>query len=159
MMATSQENTGGRVYFYGTRYGPCSGFSQHAESKFTFEAEDDSGRLAVYTVYSAEQYMMYHKARIFGDTTSMAKLLGSEGRNPRSAKTIGRSVKGFDQQVWEKHREAVVEQGNYLKYAQNVALKQLLLGTGTKELVEASPFDRLWGIGYSQKHADRHVDE
>lgn len=107
----------------------------------------------VATLESLEQYMMYEKARLFGDLASMKRILGPEGRNPRTAKTLGREIKGFDVETW------LVEQGNYLKYSQNPDLTELLLSTGSKELVEAFPHDRIWGIGFGSNNAGTHVEE
>ena len=36
---------------------------------------------------------------------------------------------------------------NLLKFSQNQNFKDFLLSTGDKILVEASPYDRIWGIG------------
>ena len=44
-------------------------------------------------------------------------------------------------------------EGNVLKFQQNPELKQKLLDTGDKEFVEASPKDKIWGIGLGEKRA------
>jgi len=65
-------------------------------------------------------------------------------------KRLGRSVKGFDAEVWDEIKLQVVERGSYLKYTKGAKdLKQKLLATEDRELVEASPFDRVWGVGFS----------
>ena len=102
-------------------------------------------------------YMMYQKAMTFGDDATATKIL--EAETPKEQKELGRQVKHFDSKVWNGRREAVVEQGNYLKLTQaNVSssietLRERLLATGDRELVEASPEDRLWGIGFSAEDA------
>ena len=59
----------------------------------------------------------------------------------------------FDQAKWDGSCDAIVEQGNYLKFSQNPKLKTILLDTGDKLIVEASPSDRIWGIGFDAEHA------
>jgi ribA/ribD-fused uncharacterized protein len=94
---------------------------------------------------SAEHYMMAHKAWLFGDEESAAKILAS--RHPGQAKQLGRGVRGFDQETWEVRRFAIVVRGNAAKFGQHPELAEYLLGTGRRVLVEASPVDRVWGIG------------
>lgn len=55
--------------------------------------------------------------------------------------------------------DRIVEEGNYLKFQQNNQLKQVLLGTDTKEIVETSPNDRFWGIGFNSEDALDHISE
>ncbi|NLU80925.1 NADAR family protein [Micromonospora sp. HNM0581] len=72
--------------------------------------------------------------------------------HPHAAKTLGRQVAGFDQQVWEEHRYDIVVAGSVAKFGQHPALRTYLLGTGERVLVEASPLDRVWGIGLAVDH-------
>jgi ribA/ribD-fused uncharacterized protein len=110
---------------------------------------DDDGQKYI----TAEQYMMAEKARLFGDSETRLKILQSD--DPKTCKNLGRKVKGFDQTIWEGKREDIVYNGSLLKYAQNKDLKNALLLTADKCLVEASPYDKIWGIGMtaSQKGA------
>lgn len=94
---------------------------------------------------TAEHWMMAAKARIFGDAA--AELRALEAPNPALAKKAGRLVRGFDEPVWERERFAVVVEGSVHKFAAHPALRAFLLGTGERVLVEASPMDRVWGIG------------
>lgn len=94
---------------------------------------------------TAEHWMMAAKARIFGDAA--AELRALEDPNPALAKKAGRLVRGFDGPVWERERFAVVVEGSVHKFAAHPALRAFLLGTGERVLVEASPMDRVWGIG------------
>jgi len=94
---------------------------------------------------AAEHFMMAEKARLFGDDETLAGIL--EAAHPGGAKLLGRQVRGFDEEVWEKVRFDVVVRGNEAKFAQNPDLEVYLLGTGDRVLVEASPVDRIWGIG------------
>lgn len=94
---------------------------------------------------SAEHYMMWRKALLFGDTSVAARVLAS--RTPGEAKALGRQVSGFDDDVWVSSRLEIVIEGNLAKFGQDPSLRSYLLGTGSRVLVEASPLDRVWGIG------------
>lgn len=93
----------------------------------------------------AEQYMMHGKAVLFGDHDAAREILAAD--HPRQHKALGRKVKDFDDAVWRREREAIVRAGNRAKFAQNPELRELLLATRGTTLVEASPYDRIWGIG------------
>ncbi|MER5850543.1 NADAR family protein [Streptomyces sp. NPDC002012] len=97
------------------------------------------------TYASAEHWMMAAKARLFGDAESEAKAV--EAKSPAQAKKVGRLVRGFDEAVWERERYALVVAGSVHKFAQAPELREFLLNTGDRVLVEASPMDRIWGIG------------
>jgi hypothetical protein len=89
--------------------------------------------------------MMYGKAILFGDTEIAAEIL--EAASPRQHKALGRKVRNFNDATWKAHREQIVAAGSRAKFTQNAELRQALLDTAGTELVEASPFDRIWGIG------------
>lgn len=97
----------------------------------------------VYT--SAEQYMMAGKARRFGDAEALAEILATD--DPARCKELGRAVRGFDSAAWNAARFDLVTRGNVAKFGQDPALRAHLLATGDAVLVEASPRDRIWGIG------------
>lgn len=94
---------------------------------------------------TAEHWMMWSKAMLFGDAEIAAQVLAAE--HPNAAKTLGRKVRGFDETVWNDRRYAIVVDGSVAKFGQHPDLKRFLLGTGDRMLVEASPVDRIWGIG------------
>lgn len=98
-----------------------------------------------------EQYMMAQKAKLFGDDEMFEAIMKSDC--PREQKGMGRRVSGFDDKVWQANCETIVRQGNLLKFGQNERLQQLLLDTGELQMVEASPFDKIWGVGVSMKKA------
>jgi ribA/ribD-fused uncharacterized protein len=104
------------------------------------------------TYTSAEQYMMAEKARLFGDEKIRTEILSIS--DPRTCKALGRKVKNFDKAVWDKRKENIVRNGNFEKFMQNSALRSFLLSTGDKVLVEASPTDRVWGIGLGKNNPD-----
>lgn len=122
-------------------------------------------------------YMMYQKALLFGDPETGAKILAAA--SPRKVKALGRAVSNFDEAVWVASRYRVVVDGNVAKFTLAVSeaecrrgsghedsgndshgellgdtsLKDLLLATGERELVEASPFDKIWGVGFAPERA------
>ena len=100
---------------------------------------------------TAEHYMMYRKAKLFEDSSAINQLL--ESVDPGKAKAIGRTVKGFDQTIWEEHRMEIAVSGNVAKFSSNPELKEFLISTGKRILVEASPVDKIWGIGLEEKNS------
>ena len=99
---------------------------------------------------TAEHFMMVQKARLFGDVEMVPRIVGAG--SPGEAKQLGRNVRGFDAAVWDAARLDIVIEGNVAKFGQNAALRDYLLATGERVLVEASPLDRIWGIGMSAKN-------
>ncbi len=94
-----------------------------------------------------EQYMMAEKARLFEDHEVLKEILKSH--HPKQIKELGRKVKNFDEDVWKKRRYSIILNGNFAKFLQNEDLKQFLMNTKNRVLVEASPYDKIWGIGMS----------
>ncbi|MFG2227110.1 NADAR family protein [Streptomyces sp. NPDC048644] len=111
-------------------------FSQWWPSAFTV----DGVRYA-----TAEHWMMAAKARLFGDEEAERSALAAD--HPQQAKAAGRTVRGFDETVWQEHRFGLVVEGSVHKFGDDPALRAYLLGTNSRVLVEASPMDRIWGIG------------
>ena len=97
---------------------------------------------------SAEHFMMAEKARLFGDVAALSEIVAAE--HPGEAKAIGRRVLGFDEPRWARERVAIVVRGNEAKFSQHPELAAYLQGTGERVLVEASPRDRVWGIGLAE---------
>lgn len=97
---------------------------------------------------STEQWMMAEKARVFSDFISLAKILNTD--DPKEVKSLGRKVKFFESEVWDLRSYDAVKEGNYLKFSQIPELREYLLGTGDAIIVEASPYDKIWGIGMRQ---------
>lgn len=96
---------------------------------------------------TAEHWMMASKARLFGDDVILHEIL--EAADPKTAKALGRKVKDFEDDVWKRNCRRLVTQGNVAKFSQNDELRMFLIGTEDHVIVEASPFDRIWGIGLS----------
>ncbi len=107
------------------------------------------------TYATAEHYMMWGKAVLFGDEAAARRILASS--DPAEVKRLGREVRGFDGAVWERHRYGVVVAGNRGKFTASDDLRSYLVGTGERVLVEASPVDRVWGIGLAAEDPDAAV--
>jgi ribA/ribD-fused uncharacterized protein len=108
------------------------------------------------TFPTAEHYMMAAKASLFRDDHTLQLILeetANESVDSRAVKALGRQVDNFDEEVWVQAREKIVFQANLEKFRQNEELKQMLVETGDKILVEASPTDSIWGIGFSEEKA------
>ena len=98
--------------------------------------------------FTAEHYLMYHKALVMGDNDAANRILVSP--DPKVAKAVGRKIKNWDEQKWVSARSLIMERALLQKVEQNLDLKQKLLETGTRVLAEASPYDAIWGIGCSK---------
>lgn len=131
------------ILFYGHRTGIYRSFSQWYPIKF----KDDYGII----YHNTEQYMMAHKAALFGDTDTMTDILNET--DPAKIKKLGRKVRNFDEDLWHQNRFNIVFQGNYLKFSQNPQIKAILLSTDDKLIAEASPYDDIWGIGLRESIA------
>ncbi len=109
--------------------------------------------------HTAEQYMLAKKALLFGDNEVYEKIMGES--HPNKYKKLGRQIRGFDENVWKQHRTEIVTAGNVAKFSCNEPLKSFLLETAKTErvLVEASPYDKIWGIGMSKDSPDAENPE
>jgi ribA/ribD-fused uncharacterized protein len=101
---------------------------------------------------TAEHWMIAGRARLFRDDQALAAVLAAE--DPKTAKAAGRSVRGFGEQAWAAARFDLVVDGNLAKFAHNPDLGAFLAATRPRVLVEASPRDRIWGIGMTAAHPD-----
>lgn len=99
-----------------------------------------------------EQYMMHQKALYFGDEDTAEKIMLTS--HPKDQKALGREVKNFNKEEWDKVNLQIVYKGNLHKFSQNKDLLDELLETGDKILVEASPYDKIWGIGMGENDKD-----
>lgn len=119
-------------------------FSQWYPSKFM----DDDGC----EYLSAEHWMMAEKARLFDDCETLNEILKTI--HPREVKKLGRKINNFNQEVWDVYKFRIVCTGNDLKFSQNPDLKDFLISTNNNIIVEASPYDSIWGIGLSVDNAN-----
>lgn len=102
-----------------------------------------------------EQYMMAQKAGLFNDKESYEAIMKES--DPKIQKAIGRKVKGFDSDKWNEVCRQIVYEANLAKFGQNPMLLKELMKAGNinKEIVEASPYDTIWGIGMGERDPDR----
>lgn len=98
-----------------------------------------------------EQYFMAKKALLFKDQSTYLKIMATV--DGKLLKALGRAVKNFDQTVWDKECDQIMKNGIYLKFSQNPRYTLKLLETGDLILVEASLYDKRWGIGVESKTA------
>ncbi|KAJ3151613.1 hypothetical protein HDU86_006032 [Geranomyces michiganensis] len=138
------------IYFWKTCEQPYGVFSQWAITPFTDPATS-------ITYNSAEQYMMHQKAVLFSDTTIAHAILAET--DPRKSKSLGAKVAGFSEDVWVANRLEIVTRGNALKFGQDAEMKRILLQSGDATIVEASPYDRIWGIGFTKREATSNRDK
>lgn len=96
--------------------------------------------------------MMAEKARMFGDRDMLGNIM--EAREPKVMKAYGRAVKNFDKETWDAACYELVRKGNMAKFSQNPELWEFLKSTRKRILVEASPRDRIWGIGMGKNNPD-----
>lgn len=101
-----------------------------------------------------EKYMMYNKALLFDDKDIANEILNNN--QPKAIKELGRKVKNFNDELWDKMKYKIVFTGNYYKFSQNTDLRNFLLSTKNKVLVEASPYDKVWGI--KMKYDDENIE-
>lgn len=101
---------------------------------------------------TAEHWMMAKKALLFNDETIFKKII--EVKSPAEAKKLGREVQNYYDEIWLKNRYQIVKEGNFHKFSQHHDLKEFLLNTKERILVEASPVDAIWGIGMASDHQD-----
>lgn len=133
-------------FFWGHRTSAPGQLGDECLSQWWMASFAEEGR----TFRSAEHYMMAHKAWLFGDTQAAEKILKSW--HPNDAKRIGRTVRGFREDHWARHRTVIVTRGNLTKFRQHPRLAGYLMSTHPEILVEASPYDRIWGIGMDRTH-------
>ena len=131
------------IYFWGHQGSKKGCLSQWFESSFVINGV---------TYKTAEHWMMAQKARLFGDVTLANQIV--QCRHPRDAKQLGRAVRKFNNDIWNKHKFAYVVDGNIAKFQQNPSLKKFLLSTGNKVIVESSPVDSIWGVGLHMTNPD-----
>jgi hypothetical protein len=132
MKTANYYETDTHIYFYGSAY------SQWAMRDIEIDG----------SVFNCnEQYMMYKKAELFGDEHAINHIMSAF--DPSVQKSWGRKVKKFDKDKWEAIAKDVVYEANYAKFTQNEDCLKELMASGDKIIVEASPYDCIWGIGMS----------
>lgn len=120
-------------------FGADSPFSNWYMSDFTLEDQ---------TFNCNEQYMMWRKANLFNDTSTANKVMTLY--HPKDHKAEGRKVVNFDLSTWQTHRDAIMMDGLRAKFEQNPKLQAVLMKNESTIFVEASPYDKIWGIGLAE---------
>ena len=143
-MAISARMQTDKCVFFWKAGGEFGEFSQWFYSPFVYNGK---------TFRTAEQFMMYMKAVIFNDKAVANKILNTPRAHPAEHRKMGRSVRGFSNEKWNKESMAIVVMANILKFTQNEDLMRTLLSTTGAILVEASPMDPIWGIGFGAETA------
>jgi len=144
------------LLFYGHKASPDGAITDSCCSQW-FPARFEIDGIKYLT---AEHFMMAEKARLFGDKDILEKVLSC--KTPKDAKALGRKVKNFDQSIWGYKCFEVVVRANKAKFLQNPPMAEWLRLSAPAILVEASPSDRIWGIGLSkteQAALDPHMWE
>lgn len=114
-------------------------FSQWYEAEFTVDGV---------VFKTTEQYMMSEKAKLFNDTIIFNQIMAAD--SPKEVKELGRKIANFDSEIWNHNKFNIVVKGNYAKFNQNPELANFLLRTDDSVIVEASPYDKIWGIGLAE---------
>jgi ribA/ribD-fused uncharacterized protein len=96
----------------------------------------------------SEQFFMYAKAKFFKDNIRAQRILNA--KTPATMKKNGRLVQNFDPTIWDQHKENIMYIAIREKFNQNPTILKKLLKTNNKLLVEASPWDTVWGIGLAK---------
>ena len=141
------------VYFYGHKLSqPYPSFSNFFPSDFSMVDTRKAGEAARLHFFCSEQALMWHKAIVMGDPLSAEKIM--QATTPQECKRLGRAVANYDEALWVQRRYDVMVRVLTAKFGQNAAMRRELLQTGLREIAEASPTDRVWGIGISVAQAN-----
>lgn len=132
-----------RIGNYTAFFGAGDEFSNWHRCEFSYRG---------FTFTSVEQFMMFSKAKLFADERSADAVMATN--DPAQQKAIGRKVTGFEESLWHRKRESIVYVGCREKFAQNRALRSVLFASNPTVLVEASPWDRIWGVGLDARNPD-----
>lgn len=134
---------GPRFVFFWHEYTENGHFSQWYPAPFVVEG---------IRYFHNEQYMMAKKALLFKDTRTYNKIMAES--DPATCKALGKSAANFNQYLWDSCKEEIIYNANYAKFSQNPELKTALLATGDAIIAEASPYDKIWGIGLKATDPD-----
>lgn len=129
------------LFFYGHKVSPDSTVTASCLSQW-FPAQFEIDGV---TYLTAEHFMMAEKARLFDDADMLSNILSC--KTPKEAKAFGRKVRNFDDAIWKEHCSKIVVKANLAKFSAHPEFAAFLAATTPKVIVEASMWDRIWGIG------------
>jgi ribA/ribD-fused uncharacterized protein len=145
---TTEKQENKYLFFWGHQPNKDGSISKTCFSQWWLSSFDVDG----ITYKTAEHWMMAKKALLFNDKEIFEKII--QTKSPAEAKKLGREVKNYVDTVWLANRFEIVKEGNLHKFGQNKDLKEFLLNTNERILVEASPVDPIWGIGMAADHKE-----
>ncbi|MBP1223277.1 NADAR family protein [Flavobacterium sp. 1355] len=145
---TTEKQENKYLFFWGHQPNKDGSISKTCFSQWWLSSFDVDG----ITYKTAEHWMMAKKALLFNDKEIFEKII--QAKSPAEAKKLGREVKNYVDMVWLANRFEIVKEGNLYKFGQNKDLKEFLLNTNERILVEASPVDPIWGIGMAADHKE-----
>ena len=136
------------LFFWGHTSPPDGGINQSCLSQWWMQDFEVNG----VNYLCAEQYMMAEKARLFDDAKMLKNIMRTT--SPKEMKAFGRAIHNFEKDVWDVNCVQIVKDAANAKFSQNPELLAYLLGTKNCILVEASPMDKIWGIGMGKDNPD-----
>lgn len=129
------------ITFFGSTPGhQYSGFGQGFPAPFT---------VAGISYPTAKHWMMTQKAVLFNAVGLVEQILAAPANELTE---LGRTIRGFDQEVWDREKYGIVVAGNLHKFQANPDLLELLLSTEGAILVNAAAHDDIWGTGINAQH-------
>jgi ribA/ribD-fused uncharacterized protein len=141
------------LFFWGHQPAKDGIITKSCFSQWWMASFENDGKLYL----TAEHFMMARKAALFGDTEIEEQILVT--KSPKDVKALGRKINNFNNDIWNEHKYEIVKEGNFFKFSQNEPLREFLIGTKSKVIVEASPVDSIWGIGMSENDPDAQSPE
>ena len=119
-------------------YSKHSVLSNHHPCRFTVNGESYS---------SMEQFLFIEIAELFGDQQLIQKI--SSEHDPVIIKRLAKTVKNFGKNIWRRDIGKILDDGLFEKFRENPELGAFLIATGDTIIVEASKYDKEYGIGLS----------
>lgn len=122
-------------------------------SPFTVSYMNEDG-VKSYEFKTVEHAVHFFKAMLFNDIETANKIIMTD--YPKVAKNLGRTVKNFNDFTWNNNKEVIYFDVIKAKFTdeRNKDIRQKLIDTGESILVECSPYDRIWGIGYNKESSE-----
>jgi ribA/ribD-fused uncharacterized protein len=147
------KETNDSIYFWkvANQFGFLSNFYPCEFESSEYLKEDDG--ITPIRFCCSEQYFMYRKLMLFDPDNTELKEAIMATKNPVLVKSFGRKIRNFNQRVWDSKKYDIMKNALLLKFSQNKDIREKLLRTGNKRLFEASPYDKIWGIGQSASSA------